>query len=360
MKFKALCITALAVIIIAVANFTVGAQGEKAAVVSGNNRVFSSDLSEATFEISQPQLNEYYYNSGIKYYTFNVQGLSVRADKNCFYDHEINTVKFTVKPREFSVDFIYKSGTSYPMYSVPLDITYTVTGADITKASAPVISGSVAKCESVDAGKMVFTSKALGAFSITNYEFSDVNNKNLWYYNEVNACAAMGILNGMGDGTFKPQNKITRAQLATMVVRALDDVIVFRDNSSLAFADVKQGSWYYDYVMKCAAIGIVNGRGDDKFCPEESATREEIATVIARVVRLINRYNGQPLPQIIDTSELSSIYPDAYKISWAKTDVLFCNKLQIMIGDATGFRPKHNITRAEAATIFYRLKNSLK
>ena len=209
---------------------------------------------------------------------------------------------------------------------------------------------------------MVFVTKTFGKFEIKDYRFSDVTDSKMWYYGYVNGCGALGILNGMKDGTFMPQKNVTRAELATMIVRATEHLISYRIDDKVSFSDVKNPKkWYYENVMKCASVGIIKGRNDGTFAPDDFATREEIAALISRAINIAGRFDGKEIPVITDISELNTLYPDGASVSkYAKESVILCNKLSVMIGDKQGFRPKSNTTRAECAKIFFVIKNSLK
>lgn len=331
------------------------------AFATSNNLIYSTSGQTATFTMSRDELDTNYNNSALKYYTFSTPALTVRADKNCFYDFDLKSIDFKITANSFNVTFNYEDGSNKVLDTARLDIRYTVTGENVTSISVPVFSGSTFVCESAEAGKMVFYTKNLGTFEIKEYKFSDVTDPKMWYYKYVNGCGALGILNGMGDGTFMPQKSVTRAELASMIVRATSYIISYRIDDSVAFSDVKKGKWYYQNIMKCASVGIIQGRGNGIFAPDDLATREEIAALVARVIKIAGSFNGQPLPEITNTDELKTLYPDGASVSkYAKADVILCNKLSIMIGDKQGFRPKANTTRAECAKIFYVIKNSLK
>ncbi len=331
------------------------------AFATSNNITFATTAQTATFIMTRADLDSYYNDSTVKHYTFSVANLTVRTDKNCFYDFDLKSVEYRITANSFDVTFNYEDGSSKPLLTSRLDMRYTVTGDNITQISVPTYSGASLVCDSVKSGQMVFYTKNFGKFEIKDYKFTDVANSKMWYYNYVNGCGALGILNGMGDGSFAPQKTVTRAELASMIVRATEHIISYRTDDKISFTDVKKGKWYYENIMKCASVGIILGRGNGIFAPDDEATREEIATLVARVIKIAGSFNGQDLPAITDTSELKNLYPDGTSVSkFAKESVILCNKLAIMQGDKTGgFRPKDNTTRAECAKIFYVIKNSL-
>ena len=328
---------------------------------ASNTLDYSSSGESATFFMPADELNKNYNDSAIKYYKFSVAGLTVRADKNCFYDFDLKSVTYKISKNSFNAVFTYNDNSEKTLDTARLDIKYTVTGEGITERSVADFSGEIVTADSVKAGELVFFTKKLGAFKVTEYKFTDVSDPEAWYYKYVNGCAALGILSGMGDGTFMPQKTVTRAELAVMIVKATEHLISYRIADGVSFTDVKKGKWYYDYVMKCASVGIIFGKGDGKFAPNDNATREEIAALTARVIKIAGSFNGAPIPEITDVSTLATLYPDGNAVSkYAKADVILCNKLSVMVGDKQGFRPKANTTRAECAKIFFDIKNSLK
>ena len=321
---------------------------------------YSANTDSAIFTLTKDQLDRDHTDSTLRYYVFSVNGIVVRANKNNFYDHDLDKVEFSVGAREFSVKFTYSDKSTVNVTDFPIAMHYTVSGDDITEYSVPVFGNKILTVDKADAKKMEFSTTAAGKFSVKNYEFSDVKDASKWYYKYINTCAAYGILSGMGDGTFKPSDHVTRAQLAVMIVRSTDNVISYRIDEKLKFDDVAKGKWYYDAIMKCATMGIVFGKTEKQFAPDEPATREQIAAVVARVVGILGSFGGSELPDASKQDELKTLYKDHASVSnYARSNVLLCNKLQIMVGDYGNFRPKSNTTRAECAVIFYKLKKSV-
>ncbi len=111
-------------------------------------------------------------------------------------------------------------------------------------------------------------------------EFTDVK-YNAGYAEAVGLLASMGILDGYGDGTFKPDNTITRAEAATVMVRALG-----RDNDASGaegntdYSDVGKGDWESGYVNIATQMGIIDGFPDKTFKPDEPVTYEQIVKMV--------------------------------------------------------------------------------
>lgn len=328
----------------------------KAENLTGNSLNFTVDLGTVEYRISSDALTEFYKDGSIKYYSFTYGDFNAKLDKNGFYDFDLDHVNFILSKRSVKANFVYKDKTSKEITQTLTENVYTVTSSDITGLSVAKFGKDTVFCDSNTDGVLKFTTNLIGAFTVFDYKFSDVDAKK-WYYECVNKSGAYGILSGMGDGTFAPQANITRAQLAAMIVKATGKLISYREDGKHKFSDVAKSKWYYTYVTQCATLGLMEGTGEGKFEPEKNATRQEIAAVITRVLRVLGSHGGKPLPEIDKKtcqSELKKLYRDASDIhGWAAEYVLFCNKLQIMVGDGDGFRPKSNITRAESAKIFW-------
>lgn len=93
------------------------------------------------------------------------------------------------------------------------------------------------------------------------------------------------VLLGYGDGLTHEDDPLTRAQLATIVYRLLDEEsIALYGNAQVAFADVAADAWYAPYVSVIQVAGIVNGVGDGKYDPNGTVTWAQIITILTRFV----------------------------------------------------------------------------
>ena len=116
---------------------------------------------------------------------------------------------------------------------------------------------------------------------IEEVPFKDVS-ETVWYYNSVKYCYDNGIIMGTTDTTFSPNNNLTRANLVTILWRMEGNQKV---SGSLKFSDVKSQEYYYDAVNWAASKGIVNGYEDGKFRPNNNITREQLATILMNYAR---------------------------------------------------------------------------
>ena len=93
------------------------------------------------------------------------------------------------------------------------------------------------------------------------------------------------VLLGYGDGLLHEGDSLTRAQLATIIYRLLDDESIAQySNEGLAFSDVATDAWYAPYVNVIQAAGIVNGVGGGRYDPNGKVTWAQIVTILTRFV----------------------------------------------------------------------------
>jgi len=114
--------------------------------------------------------------------------------------------------------------------------------------------------------------------TVTTGTFSDVAS-GAWYAQSVNCLASMGILSGYPGGTFKPDAPITRAEFATIASK-FEELAT----SSKTFGDVPSGHWAAAYINSVYAKGWVSGYPDGTFRPENSITRAEVVQIVNAVL----------------------------------------------------------------------------
>ncbi|MBQ2747538.1 MAG: S-layer homology domain-containing protein, partial [Firmicutes bacterium] len=107
-----------------------------------------------------------------------------------------------------------------------------------------------------------------------------------WAKDYIGTLAGMNILNGIGDNMFNPEGSLTRAQFIAMLAKMTSGVDVTLSESA-GFTDVPDYEWYYGYVNWGYENGIVNGMGDGTFAPNDSITREQMAVMLCNYSRSI-------------------------------------------------------------------------
>ena len=180
--------------------------------------------------------------------------------------------------------------------------------------------------------------------------FKDINNHK--YKKDILEAANRMIIEGYTDGTFGPDKNITRAEFATMIVRALGLLPV----KDLAFTDVPEGKWYTETVNTAASWGIIVGVGNNMFAPDKNITRQEAAIMLIRAAELVIEPNGFTA----NYGDINNMMiEDSNKISnWAYTEVMDSLMHGLVAPRGKNFEPLQPITRAEtAASILNLLKN---
>lgn len=117
--------------------------------------------------------------------------------------------------------------------------------------------------------------------TITNLPFSDVEGH--WAKEAILMMSSLGIVNGYTDGTFRPENLITRAEFATMMARFEDITHV---KAKAYFSDVDESHWAFKTISFAKVMGWISGYADGTFKPNHPITRAEAVTIV-------NRYLGR-------------------------------------------------------------------
>ena len=115
-------------------------------------------------------------------------------------------------------------------------------------------------------------------FNIT-VSFTDVS-EDAWYADAVHLLASLGIISGVGDGIFEPNRPITRAEFVAIAMR----FAMIPENGVNPFTDVHAGDWFYDLVAGSIQYGWINGYADGTFRPNNTITRAEVATMVNRML----------------------------------------------------------------------------
>ena len=151
---------------------------------------------------------------------------------------------------------------------------------------------------------------------------------------------------GYPDSTVRPQNGITRAEVATIFFRLLtDETRNANSTKSNSYSDVAAGAWYNHAVSTLSAMGIVKGDSQGKFNPNAPITRAEFAAIAAR-------FDDKANTTAVDFSDIAS--------HWAKDEISAAANNGWINGYTDGtFRPNNKITRAEAMTLVNRVLRRL-
>ena len=170
----------------------------------------------------------------------------------------------------------------------------------------------------------------------------------------IEALAARGIIDGMGDGLFHPEASMTRAQFAAIVVRALG----LTPAASEAFTDVPSTAWYAPYVGTASTYGLINGVGEGRFNPDGTITKQEAAVMVARAAKLCGMDTALDTAAVRDVLAQFTDYVTTPE--WAREGLAFCYQEGILDDSAMEIQGKTEILRCEIAQMLYNLLSSAK
>lgn len=171
--------------------------------------------------------------------------------------------------------------------------------------------------------------------------------------NELSADGKQYIIGGYSDGTFKPDTNITRGAVAAILDRSEGFP---RTNKAKDFPDVAKDHVFYENIMACADNGVINGYGDGQFKPGNSITRQAAVAMIARCAMTDKEYkefaNAADCQKI-----LSARFKDSDQISKDfYAEICFLIQYGNLQGYKDGtLRPGNNITRAEFVKLLFGL-----
>ncbi|WP_227013847.1 glycosyl hydrolase family 18 protein [Paenibacillus psychroresistens] len=183
------------------------------------------------------------------------------------------------------------------------------------------------------------------------YYYIDLQNH--WSQQEATEMINKGWMIGVSPTLFAPELPLTRAQAATIMARALADsnkmVKVPINPASTGYSDVLENYWAYSDILSMTNLGVVSGIGNQLFAPDSPITREEISSLISRLLNL------QPKSRsVIPFSDVSTS-------RWSFSAIAALAENQILLGYEDGsFHPEEQISRAQMAVILSRIQDQLK
>ncbi|MBB5174587.1 S-layer homology domain-containing protein [Texcoconibacillus texcoconensis] len=177
-----------------------------------------------------------------------------------------------------------------------------------------------------------------GAVTAADAQISDVQVSD-WFADSVNYTAEKGIIEGYEDGTFRPDEQLTRAQAASMIAGAFN--LDIQEDADADFSDVDD-EWFAAEVAAVAEAGYIQGYEDGTFRPDNNITRAELADIVVAAYELEENEAA-----ILDLNDVDG--------HWGEAAVKALASLGIVQGYGDGeFKPDAEVNRAEAATFFHR------
>lgn len=168
-----------------------------------------------------------------------------------------------------------------------------------------------------------------------------------------------GLIHGTDDGGFHPQDSLTRAELCQMLAVALNCTV---PTNPCPFTDVPEDAWYRDAVTAMSNMGLVQGMGDGTFHPGDPIDHQQFITVMGRLGQKLNRHlydtastAPEPLKYIVGVMEYEPwAQLSVWLLCYGQQDILG-RTINFLWDDSDKIEPTAPTTRDEAAYTFYRL-----
>ena len=173
-------------------------------------------------------------------------------------------------------------------------------------------------------------------------DYSDMPQEGSWSYAALTAAVENGLLQG-NDGLLRPDAALSRAEMATILVRTFGA----QKEAGLSFTDVPAGAWYASDVAKAVQMGAFQGSGD-LMRPNAAISRQEAFTVLARVLCLEDG----------DVSVLTAFSDSGQVADWAAPSLAALVSGGYVQGSGGALNPQANIKRSEFAKVMYDLVKS--
>lgn len=171
--------------------------------------------------------------------------------------------------------------------------------------------------------------------------FSDIGHV-AWAEESILALYSLGIINGKEAGKFYPNDAVTRAEFVKMLVEAFGDSA---QETDISFKDVAADAWYYPYIAKSVQMNLVNGYDNENFGANDKITRQDMATVLYRLIT----------SRGVKEKASNTAFQDVGAIAeYAEEAIRTLSAYGVFSGDENGnFRPQDQAGRAETAKVIY-------
>ncbi len=242
-------------------------------------------------------------------------------------------------------------------FNKPVTLTFTFDPASLTAGETPsvyyydeasaqwvnlggTISGNTITVSVSHFTRFTLLAKEVAPSPVAEQLFSDVPSS-YWAGDIIFRLNSLGYISGYPDGTFRPDTSITRAEFATVLVKAFKLPVT----TGKIFGDTNN-HWAVNYIATAYAAGIATGYNDDSFGPEDLITREQMAVLIVKAAKIKAATTEITLTDSDQTS------------AWARDALAAAAQSGIMKGYPDGsFNPRGKATRAEAVAV---IANALK
>lgn len=193
-----------------------------------------------------------------------------------------------------------------------------------------------------------------GNGAVTASDSSDLNGH--WAKETVENLKSQGYLNGYEDGSFRPNQEVSRAEFVAFVNKMLD----LKGEAEVDFKDVKKTDWYYKDLAIALHHGYIKGYENGTFRPNKAVSRVEAAVLITRAGNLEETVASSEPKEQGSQEAAPNLLQDKSIPEWARKEVSTVLKKGIMKGYADNlFKGENKITRAEVAVTLSRVQTTV-
>ncbi|QTH40630.1 S-layer homology domain-containing protein [Cohnella sp. LGH] len=343
--------------------------GQMVKNMEGKQAVVAVKTERATYTLPAQQIN--------------ISAISQRLGRSV----ELQEIKVRIviaEPTEEQLEYIERSavGENFQLVAAPVQFKVEVTygdrtvevsefksyvereiaipkGVDLSRITTGVVNepdGTVrhvpTKIVTVD-GKYYAKINSLtnSAYSVVYHprEFKDVAGH--WAQDAVNDMGSRMIVSGVEAERFYPDQAITRAEFAAIIVRGLGMKL---ESGEAPFSDVPPERWFHTAVHTAYSHGLINGFEDGQFAPADNITREQAMVIIAKAMSVTGLKTRL---KAAEADDILNVYQDAGMVAeWARRSAADCLQAGIVNGRSNHeLAPKATVTRAEVALMIQRL-----
>ncbi len=282
-------------------------------------------------------------------------------DKNFRVSYSLTELKEMIGDKEFTSFDI--DTTAMSSKTKKLAVTFDTDKTQSVKISFPGLSDDAKYMAIVDengnpvggrynpaTGAIEAKISESGVYQIVNNEkdFEDIKHLSEEMQESIKILAAKGIIEGTSAKEFSPEDPISRAEIAALLLRVLSQV---DPNADGGFADVKKSDWFYGTAGSAKAYGMILGFEDNTFRGNVTIAKDQILAISSRVLQREMKYITPDKPEEWLT------YADASSIAdWAANDIALTTMANIVTRTADNtIHADEDMTRGDAALIIMRL-----
>lgn len=190
--------------------------------------------------------------------------------------------------------------------------------------------------------RITYGTKVIESSTLEARLFNDVSETHE-FYQAVSYLVQKGTVQGYPDGTFKPDNTVSRVESLKFIFSGLDQGV--QSGLTARFSDTQSGQWYSDYLATAYSVGVVQGYPDGTFKPTQGVNRVEFLKMIFTAVDDLE----------VDPVVTEDPYSDVNNLSWYAPYVQYAKEKNIFPVEGDYFYPGDPMSRVEVAEVIYRM-----